>query len=98
MLTLLAESAAIGPQSTLTIGLAIIGGSGLIGLGSWSALLRHTQDKNTRTIADLKKRLKVLEEEKTAREAVEDYKRDRLKRRSRTSDDTMRPRPDESSV
>lgn len=94
MLSLLAESAALGPDSTLTIGLAIVGGTGLLALGSWSAILRHTQDNHGAKIEKLEGRLIPLEADKTKREAIADYKLNR----HRPSRDAPRPRPDESSA
>lgn len=102
MLSLLAESAAIGAESSVSIALAIAGGGGLLALGSWSAILRHRQDDHGRKFlkiedrfVKLEGRLQPLEDAEKKREAVREYKEMRA---NRMRGDAPRVRPDESSA
>lgn len=100
-MALLAEAAVIGPDSTLTIGIAIAGGAGLLGLGSWSAILRHTQDDLKRSVERLKEQVAELQAERAAREAIETFKEKQAqrkeRRRTRPDSDAPRKRPADSS-
>lgn len=97
MFLLLAESAAIGSDSTITLALAIVGGSGLLALGSWSAILRHRQDDHGRRLNRVEDKVKELEDEKIGRDAVRDYRARHPSKRTRRADsDAPRRRPEDS--
>jgi len=113
MLSLLAESAAINAESTITLAMAILGGGGLIGLGSWSAILRHRQDDHGRQFVKLEEkrvawerqladRFKELEDRLLPLEDAEKARAAvrvyKEQRAKRMRSDAPRVRPDESSA
>jgi len=90
---LIAETATLSGGSTIELALAILGGTGLLALGSWSAILRHRQDDHGLKLAALALVVEVLESDRVAREAISRYKK-----ALRRDADAPRSRPPESSV
>ncbi|GAG07371.1 unnamed protein product [marine sediment metagenome] len=80
----------ITTSSSIELGLVVLMATGLLALGGWSAILRHRQDDHGHKIRRIERRTVVLEDDKTARDAVKAYKRG-------VAPDAPRTRPADSS-